>query len=105
MKFCKDCKWCVPDSSFSNKDLQFKYARCSNEKAAKIPSADMDYLVSGDDGFMSCSLVRKPLFDACNIEAKWFEEKLIEQVHMKEFKERGSCLRRIWHRIKSINWS
>lgn len=99
MKFCKDCKFCVLADSHSGK-AKLTFATCANEKTASIPHADMKYLVSGEEGFLYCSLARNPVFKACGVTGEWFEPKSVEpkqtenMVHMRDMKHSGSKLRR-----------
>jgi hypothetical protein len=75
-KFCKDCKYFIPNSKFWNKHA-FQYSKCSRFNTTTVDEDD-NYLVNGVDNsvvkveYSFCSTARK-FEHMCGKSGKMFE--------------------------------
>jgi len=77
-KFCKDCKYFIPNRSWNENDIQYiQYSKCSRFSTT-IVHEDENYLVTGVDKsvveveYSYCSSARK-LEHMCGKSGKMFE--------------------------------
>lgn len=74
MKLCKDCKWCLPDKSWTSRllGMKFEMARC--RRAPKPVETDQVTGRRVGGGMWRCSTERM-FSDGCGPEGRRFEPK------------------------------